>query len=189
MTTNNTDDYALMTAIAAHDPAALTALYDRHSRLVFTLALRVIGNRAEAEDLLTEVFWELWSKSARYDPARGSPLTYMLTLTRSRAIDRRRSNQRRRAGQTALEQAADNGHGNPSAAISPLTDAITSELAQKVRLAMNRLDPAQRQAVEMSFFDGLSHTQISQQLGKPLGTIKTYVRQGLIHLREFVRMD
>jgi RNA polymerase sigma-70 factor (ECF subfamily) len=178
-----------MTSIAAHDPAALTALYDRHSRLVFTLAMRVIGNRAEAEDLLTEVFWELWSKSSRYDPARGSPLTYMLTLTRSRAIDRRRSNQRRKAGQAALEQASDNGNGPPTANVSPLGDAIAKELAQKVRLAMTRLEPSQRQAVEMSFFDGLSHTEISQQLGKPLGTIKTYVRQGLIHLREFVRMD
>jgi RNA polymerase sigma-70 factor (ECF subfamily) len=187
--TNLTDDYALMTAIAAHDPTALTILYDRHSRLVFTLAMRVIGNRAEAEDLLTEVFWELWSKASRYDPARGSPLTYMLTLTRSRAIDRRRSNQRRKAGQAALEQAADNGNGPPTANVSPLSDAIANELAQKVRLAMTRLEPAQRQAVEMSFFDGLSHTEISQQLGKPLGTIKTYVRQGLIHLREFVRMD
>jgi RNA polymerase sigma-70 factor, ECF subfamily len=189
MVTQSTDDYALMLRIVAQDATALAALYDRHAGLVYTLCLRIVRDRQDAEDLLVDVFWELWSKCDRYNAARGSPLTYLLTMARSRAIDRRRAQGRRPVTQSTNVFTGDNGdHGRPDAA-SPLGDAMTKELGEKMRAAMSRLEPAQRQAVEMSFFDDLSHSQIAQQLGKPLGTVKTYIRQGLIHLREIVRMD
>jgi RNA polymerase sigma-70 factor, ECF subfamily len=186
----NSDDYALMEAIAAGDQAALAALYDRHSSVVLGLALRIVRDRMASEDLLIDVFWELWRKSDRYDPKRGSPLTYLLTLTRSRAIDRRRSAVRH--GMIRLETDIGRQAGqseSPAETNGPSEVASSHDLSQKVRAAMARLDPAQRQAVELSFFDDLSHSQIAERLGKPLGTIKTNIRQGLIHLRESVRMD
>jgi RNA polymerase sigma-70 factor (ECF subfamily) len=154
-----------------------------------------VRDRLEAEDLLIDIFWELWSKCDRYDAARGSPLTYLLTLSRSRAIDRRRSSLKRRAipidkgwnGHEGGNSAQDQRPGRSPT--TPLGDALTRELGDKVRAAMDRLDPAQRQAVELSFFDDLSHSEIAERLGKPLGTVKTNIRQGLIRLREFVRMD
>ncbi|MGA2229318.1 MAG: sigma-70 family RNA polymerase sigma factor [Tepidisphaeraceae bacterium] len=182
-----TDDFLLMEAVAAGDATAIAALYDRHSPLVFALCLRIVRDRSEAEDLLADIFWEIWRRADRYDAARGSPLTYLLTVARSRAIDRRRSLMKRRTVQTESDYSG--GASSASSSGTPLTDAITKELGEKVRAALARLDPAQRQAVEMSFFDDLSHTEIAEKLGKPLGTIKTYIRQGLIHLREFVRMD
>jgi len=182
------DDYALMEAIVGGDRAALTELYDRHSGLVFTLCLRILNERADAEDLLTDVFWELWSRADRYDPGRGSPLTYLLMMTRSRAIDRRRTGNRHRTIQIDRNPAATE-QGAASTDASPLHGAISKELCEKVRTAVARLDPAQRQAVELSFFDDLSHNEIAQRLGKPLGTVKTHIRQGLIRLREFVRID
>jgi RNA polymerase sigma-70 factor, ECF subfamily len=185
--TKPTDDYALMEAIVSGDTAALAALYDRHSGLVFTLCLRILNDRSEAEDLLTDVFWELWSRADRYDPARGSPLTYLLTLSRSRAIDRRRTGMRHRRVHWEENQMGE--QGSESGEASPLDGAISKELGCKIRAAVARLDPAQRQAVELSFFDDLSHGEIAERLGKPLGTIKTHIRQGLIRLREFVRMD
>jgi RNA polymerase sigma-70 factor (ECF subfamily) len=176
-----------MEAIVSGDTAALAALYDRHSGLVFTLCLRILNDRSEAEDLLTDVFWELWSRADRYDPARGSPLTYLLTLSRSRAIDRRRTGMRHRRVHWEENQMGE--QGSESGEASPLDGAISKELGCKIRAAVARLDPAQRQAVELSFFDDLSHGEIAERLGKPLGTIKTHIRQGLIRLREFVRMD
>jgi len=193
------DDYALMDAIATGDERAMQVLYDRHAPLVYTLCLRIVHDRSEAEDLLIDVFYELWAKCDRYDAARGSPLTYLLTLSRSRAIDRRRSCMRRRTIQTQSNQIGSdhnggNGHsGNGTevgtSAGSPVKEALSKELGERIRAAMNKLEPAHRQAVELSFFDDLSHTQIAERLGKPLGTVKTYIRQGLIRLREFIRMD
>jgi RNA polymerase sigma-70 factor (ECF subfamily) len=182
-----TDDFLLMEAVASGDATAIAALYDRHAPLVFALCLRIVRDRCEAEDLLADIFWEIWRRADRYDANRGSPLTYLLTVSRSRAIDRRRSLMKRRTVQTESDYSG--GAASPSTNSTPLTDAVTKELGEKARAAMARLDPAQRQAVELSFFDDLSHTEIAEKLGKPLGTIKTYIRQGLIHLREFVRMD
>ena len=95
-----TDDFLLMEAVAAGDATAIAALYDRHSPLVFALCLRIVRDRSEAEDLLADIFWEIWRRADRYDAARGSPLTYLLTVARSRAIDRRRSLMKRRTVQT-----------------------------------------------------------------------------------------
>jgi RNA polymerase sigma-70 factor, ECF subfamily len=183
------DDYALMQGIAAGDESALAALYDRHAGLIFTMAERILRDRMSAEDLLMDVFWEIWRRGERYDPTRGSPMTYLLTLTRSRAIDRKRSTEKLRT----IRMQTDLGDA-PSPASSPARDgpemsAMTAELGQRVRSAMSKLDTAQRQAVELSFFDSLSHAEIAEKLGKPLGTVKTNIRQGLIHLRQCMRND
>jgi RNA polymerase sigma-70 factor (ECF subfamily) len=183
--TANPDDFELMRRIADHDADALSALYDRHGAMVYGLCLRVLGDRGAAEELLVDIFWEVWYRAARYDPMRGAAVTYLLTLARSRAIDRKRS----AAHQDKTVSSP--GDGPIEAAVAktanPSDQSIRDERGEMVRAALASLEPIQRQAVELSFFDGLSHTQIAARLNKPLGTVKTHIRQGLIRLRDQLR--
>jgi RNA polymerase sigma-70 factor, ECF subfamily len=177
------DDHALMEGVAARDPAALQRLYDRHAPLVLALIVRILHDRSEAEDVMVDVFWELWDRFERFDAKRGSPLTYLTTLARSRAIDRRRS--RAKIQPVNIDTSA------PAAA--PLADGpdrgvVADENRVLVKRALFDLDPAQREAIECAFYDGLTHTEIAEKLGKPLGTVKTCIRQGLIRLRQSLRI-
>lgn len=178
---NRPDDYLLMKGIAASDPGALRTLYERYSPTVLAVARRIIGDAQEAEQLLVDVFLEMWQRPDRYDAARGCPLTYLLTLTRSRAIDRRRSMSARGGGPA---MAAPVGAERPATDGSPLQTVLLTERRAQVRRALEELDPQQRQAIECAYFDCLTHVQIAQKLNKPLGTIKTHIRLGLMRLRE-----
>jgi len=174
-----------MQRITDGDADALAMLYDRHGALIYAVGLRILRDQGEAEELLIDIFWEIWSRAARYDPSRGAPVTYLLMLARSRAIDKQRSSAHRDKAQPGRSDAP-----IQTAAVStanPSEQALSNERSQLVRAAMQSLDPIQRQAVELSFFDGLSHTQIAARLAKPLGTVKTYIRQGLIRLRDGLR--
>ena len=178
------DDYELMRAIAKErDERAFAALYDRHSGLVFTLCLRVLHDKAEAEDLLVDVFYEVWEKADRYDPSRGSPTTYLATLARSRAIDRLRSKSSRSVGATITLVRDD----HPAPTADPSQQTADAERRSVVTTALQQLDPAQRQAIESAYYDGLSHSEIAAKLNKPLGTVKTWIRTGLIRLRDSLR--
>lgn len=173
-----------MRGIANRDPGALRAMYDKHAALVYTIALRMLRRPEEAEDLVSDVFWELWDKSSRYDQTRAAPTTYLVTLARSRAIDRtRRKASRPQMTVEAVEDVAPLTDG------SPADDAEMTEQRQRVREALASLDPNHREAVEAAYYDGLSHTEIAAKLGKPLGTVKTYIRQGLIRLRDAMRRN
>ena len=177
-------DIALMKRIAERDPAALRELYDRHAGLVYAIALKMLKNREEADDLVTDLFWELWNKSARYDPVRAAPVTYMVALARSRCIDRLRRSGRRPTSSLdagAQQQAADDP--------TPLEDALLDENRGLVREALASLDDNKRRAIESAYYEGLTHSEIAEKLGKPLGTVKTYIRQGLIRLREALRRN
>ena len=179
------DDLSLMRAIANGDRSAFSLLYDRHSPMLFAICRRILKDFGSSEDILIEVFLEVWSRADRFDSRRGSPLTYLVTLTRSRAIDRQRS-------QSARLNATS---GDPdttapaSSATDPLQSAESKEQQQIVRAALADLEPVQRQALECAFYEGLSHREIAQKLQKPLGTVKTYIRQGLIRLRSSLRTD
>jgi RNA polymerase sigma-70 factor (ECF subfamily) len=174
-----------MRAIASGDRSAFSLLYDRHSPMLFAICRRILKDFGKSEDILIEVFLEVWSRADRFDGSRGSPLTYLVTLTRSRAIDRQRS-------QSAQLNATS---GNPdstaplSPAANPLQSAESKEQQQIVRAALADLEPAQREALEYAFYEGLSHSEIAQKLQKPLGTVKTYIRQGLIRLRSSLRTN
>ena len=185
------EDYEWMRALVAGDPAALERLYDRYSGVVFAICLRVIGDHAEAEDCLISVYWELWNRADRYEAERAAPLTYITTLARSRAIDRRRSNLSRGALGISLDPTAESAFvaSVPSTEPDPSASVVLDELRGQIRQAIAALDPAQRQAIECSYFDGLSHSQIAEKLGKPLGTVKTCIRQGLIQMRQRLRTD
>jgi RNA polymerase sigma-70 factor (ECF subfamily) len=181
--TGGADDFALMAGIAARDRSAFERLYDRHSPLVLALCDRVLHDRAEAEDVTVDVFYEVWDRADRYDPKRGSPLTYLTTLARSRAIDRKRS---KRKAQPSVDLDTTEPVIAPTAD-SPERGAVADENTALVKRALLSLDPAQRQVIECAFYDGLTHTEIAEKLGKPLGTVKTWIRQGLIRLRDSLR--
>ncbi len=173
------DDYQLMQLVAQGDAQALAKLYDRYSPLIYAMCLRVLGNRAEADELLPEIFFEVWEKRARYDAARSAPRTYLTMLARSRAIDRKR-----KRGLSITSQIQENDAIDRQ---SPAEMSINSEQRVAIVKAVAQLDSAQREAIECAFYDGLSHSEIAQKLDRPLGTIKTCIRQGLIRLREIVR--
>jgi RNA polymerase sigma-70 factor (ECF subfamily) len=174
-----------MEAIAAGNPSALRALYDRHAPAVFALCLRILRDRAEAEEVLGDVFYEAWDRSERFDPDRGSPVSYLMTLARSRALDRLRSRRRR-----DLEVPAETADGAPELVAAatvgpaPFDAAVAAEQRGHVRQALAALSAEQRRAVEMNFYDGFSHSEIAARLGEPLGTVKTRIRQGLARLRD-----
>jgi RNA polymerase sigma-70 factor, ECF subfamily len=179
------DDLTLMELVARRDSAALDALYLRHSPLVFALCLRVLRNHAEAEEVLQEVFWELWRSSSRYAAERGSARVYLVQLARSRSLDRVRLRRRREAlladagGPTVVAaELGSDGHGS-----SGLSAALAGEEQRQVRAALCELSESERRAVTLSFFDGLSHAEIAAQLGEPLGTVKTRIRRALLRLR------
>lgn len=190
------DDYQLMAAIAQRDAAALEQLYDRHSGIVYALGFRVMGDWFEAEALVVDVFWELWSRPDRYDAARGSPQAFIITLARSRAIDRRRSTKK---GAFAAEvpmpedgapgaAAANDATGAPAPGeAGPLEQAIATEQHHRIAELLDQLPPEQRQAIELAYFEGLSHSEIATRLDESLGTVKSRIRRGLIRLRDLLR--
>jgi len=180
------DDYVLMDGIARRDPSALSRLYDRHSTIVYSLCLRVLKDPAMAEDAMIDVFQELWTRADRYNPARGAPVAYILTLSRSRALDRARMK-----GSKPTTPLHDNteAQSQPHPAPDPLQSALQDEHRSWIRNALQQLDEKYREALECSFFEGLSHTEIALKLQKPVGTVKTYLRRGLIQLRDLLRIQ
>ena len=175
-------DLELLRRIAAGDSAALGELYDTHSGTLFALAFRILNNYTEAEDVLQEVFVQLWDKAGSFDAALGRPLGWLVALTRNKAIDRLRSSQRR----AQLLEAASSELSLDAREIlsSTLDSAGASDEAAVVRSALGRLPDEQRKAIEMAFFGGMTQTEIATALGEPLGTIKARIRRGMLKLRE-----
>lgn len=172
-------DQALIAAIAARDETALRTLYDRYGALVFSLALRRLGDRELAEEVLQDVFLRCWERAESYRAAAGSVPAWLIGITRNRAIDVHRGRlQRERGREVALPAAAEDGAGE---------DVVADLHTLAVRLALNaalaELTPAQRQAIALAFYGDLSQSQIAGRLGTPLGTVKTRIRDGLARLR------
>ena len=177
MSQNAIDDYALMRTITSGDPAALRTFYDRHSGAVFALCERMLKDSQEAEQLLTDVFFEIWSSRNRYDEERSNPLTYLMRITRSRAIDRlRRKGPPGSSGSVSLDPASgidvatDDGPGSAAELDENRTIVIN---------AMRLLDADQRRVIECAYYEGLSHAQIAAKLNKPLGSVKSCIRQAM----------
>ncbi len=185
------DDATLMQRIAARDEAALRALYARHSGMVFAICLRILRDRSEAEQVLIDVFAEAWQHAARYDTTRGTPGGYLALLARSRAIDVARSRKRSSGTQTLRTDEAETGFtsasGRPSSVAQPIDATLSEERCAVVAEALNALGENQRTAVELAFYDGLSHSEIAVKLDRPIGTVKTQIRQGLIRMRDALR--
>ena len=185
------EDLELMLRIRERDASALEALFDRHSSAVLGLCLRILGDRVEAEEALVDVFHQIWERAERFDPSRASPPSYLMMVTRSRAIDHLRARQRRTrlVVVTRDESELENLAQDLQTAGAPPHFALTAELRSMIGTALGRLSPEQRQAVNLSFFGGLTHREIAEQLGAPLGTVKTRIRQALIRLRDSLQAD
>ncbi len=175
-------DLDLIERIRQGDQSALDLLYERYSSPVYSLIWKILQSSEEAEDVALDVFWQVWRQADRYDPARGAPPAWIFTLARSRAIDRLRSRSRREDRTISID--------DPSLHFDPLDenaspDQVVSfrQSRDAVRTAMEKLSVVQREAVALAFLKGMTHVEISEKLGLPLGTVKTRIRQGLIRLR------
>jgi len=160
----------LIRRLTRGDHNALGEFYDLFAGLVNGLAIRILRDRAEAEDVVQEVFVQVWRQADRFDPARGSPESWLCTIARSRALDRLR---RRASRREEPEGPAPGG-----------VDAPRTEEALAVRKALETLSPEQRRALELAYYEGLTHSEIAARLGEPLGTIKTRIRTAMIRLRD-----
>lgn len=181
-------DRDLLRAVAARDSYALGRLFDRYGSAVLALCLRILRNRQDAEEILVDVFWELWERPERFDASRGNLITYLVTLARSRAIDRLRSRKRAREQPIVGDDAWAEPAAAPRAAAWPLENALLVEQRDHIRRALAVLQPDQRRAIELAFYSGLSHSEIASELAQPLGTVKSRIRSGLIQLRDSLRI-
>jgi RNA polymerase sigma-70 factor, ECF subfamily len=168
------DDTRLIARIRAGEQSAMSELYDRYSSVVYGVALRVLQDAAAAEDVLQDIFLQLWRKPEAFDSSRGSMVAWLAVIARHRAIDRLRQ----RRPETDIEDVVIAGD-------TDLRDETERSLViEKVRAAMGEMNEDQRKALELAYFQGLTHREIAEKTGEPLGTIKTRIRSGLQLLRE-----
>lgn len=173
-------DVDLLHAVARGDEAALARLYDGYRLTLFGLLMRILNSRQEAEDVLQDVFLQVWNRAADFDEARGRPFTWLVTLARSRAIDRLRAlGSRERVVQNAAREIVEESS-------DAIEDAIRAEEGRGVRNALRELPQDQRLALELAYFEGLTQSEIASRLKTPLGTVKTRMRSGMTKLREIL---
>ena len=180
-------DRRCLERMVARDPSALAELYDRYADLLYSLAARIVGAGTDAEEVLQDTWMQAWRTAERYDPARGAVGAWLVTIARSRALDRVRSLGARRRAETA---AASEAASEPApVAPDPATGYARRMLRKDVASAVTALAPQQRQVLELAYFEGLSQTEIAARLDAPLGTVKSWTRQALLKLRERVPVE
>lgn len=185
---DTTVDAALIAALAAGDQGAAASMFDRYAPLLMSVAFRVTRSHADAEEVVLEALEQAWRQAARYDLSRGTIEAWLLMIVRSRAFDRMRSGQRHARHLVSIEDhPADVTHEHADESASPADFAEAAEARQIVSQALASLPPAQRESVTLAFYDGLSHSEVAEKLGEPLGTVKTRIRLGMLKLRELLR--
>ncbi len=172
----------LIRRTAAGDQSALAGLYDETGRLVHGLALGILKDPGAAEEVTLDVYLQVWRKAPSYEAGRGKPSSWLFTLARSRAIDRLRASARFKGKEDPLDAALQLAAEGPN----PQEERSLAERRKKVKDAMARLSPEQREAIGTAYFAGLSHSEIAEKLGTPLGTVKTRIRLGMMRLRELL---
>ncbi len=165
------------------DQSALTTLYDTTNRLVFGLIVRILNDRSTAEEVLLDVYSQVWRQAANYDRKRGAPLAWLMTIARSRAIDRLRSGRKDQQSKESLDNVGELRDSRSS----PEEATAISERKHLVRSALSTLSPEQREVIELAYYSGLSHSEIADRLDQPLGTVKTRTRLAMMKLRELLR--
>ena len=170
-----------MRRIQAGDAAALAELYDRYTPLLYPVALRILRSATEAEDAVQDAWVQVWKRAESYDVRRGNVAAWLLTVARTRALDRYRSVASRSRAETRAEE-----EPVRVAPVDPARSAAQADIGERVRAALARLQPQQRQVLEIAYFEGLSQSEISERLDAPLGTVKSWTRQGLMRLRELL---
>jgi len=181
---SDAEEAALIHGVAGGDEAAFSSLYDKYSSILFGLLLRILHSRGEAEDVLQEVFLQVWQQAHSFDASRGRAFTWLVTLARSRAIDRLRAlDSRERAARRSAEGPPPQGEREEGADDA----ALRSERAEVVRGALAELPEEQRQVLLLAYLGGMSQSEIAAAKGQPLGTVKTRTRAGLKRLSELLR--
>jgi RNA polymerase sigma-70 factor, ECF subfamily len=181
-------DRDLVAQAAAGDERAIGQLYDRYATVLYTVAYRITGQHADAEEVVIESFAQAWRDATRFEPGRGSVAGWLTMIARSRALDLVRARSRRdRITQTAAADRPDAPLAMGASRGDPADALDRSERGQQVRAALDDLSPPQRQAIELAFFEGLSQSEIAARLNEPLGTVKTRVRLGMQKLRTALR--
>ncbi|HWT01698.1 MAG TPA: sigma-70 family RNA polymerase sigma factor [Pyrinomonadaceae bacterium] len=180
----NQEVAALIGKAAGGDQQAVSELYDATSRMIYGLVLRILGDEAAAEEVLLDVFMQVWRQASSYDAERGSPLAWLATIARSRAIDRLRAGRQHWQRTSSLETVSQQSTGE-----SLEEAAYVTELRAIVREALASLSAEQREALELAYYAGMSHSEIAERLGQPLGTVKTRIRLGMMKLRELIKPE
>ena len=177
-------DNELLRAVSRGDEQALAFIYDRYRLILFGLILRILHDRQEAEDVLQETFLQVWRRAADFDATRGRAFTWLVTIARSRALDRLRAlGSRARTAEEVVAHSTNDHVGDAAA------EAVTSEQQKIVRQALAELPEEQRRTLFLAYFEGLTQSEIAARLGDPLGTVKTRMRSGLMKLREVLGQD
>ncbi len=185
MYTSDPTDLSLMQRIAARDAAALAELYDRHSRLLFSLILRIVRDRSEAEEILQEAFIRVWRQAEIYDARTGGPLPWIVRVARNCAIDRLRARRARAAvNAPAIDLAAVEDAAPVTGIQTPEAAVLGAERRQRLTGALAGLPAEQRQLIEAAFFEGYTHSELAQRYGLPLGTVKTRIRAAMLAMRK-----
>jgi RNA polymerase sigma-70 factor, ECF subfamily len=173
-------DLQCILRLQAGDQRALGELYDRYTPLLYPVALRILRSASDAEDVLQEAWLQVWKRVVTYDPRRGTVAAWLLTVTRSRALDRYRSLSSRKRAEN------EENFEPQQPAPGPSNMSLHNELHDRVQNALDALQPKQREVLEIAYFEGLSQSEIADRLGAPLGTVKSWTRQGLMRLRELL---
>jgi RNA polymerase sigma-70 factor, ECF subfamily len=168
---------------ASRDESALAALYDESSQLAYTIAMRILQDEADASEVVMDVYKQVWDGASKFDEGRGSAAAWIVILARSRAMDRRRFRAARSRGAVKVEELRDVISSQPS----PEMLAITNQSGRSVTSALASVPPEQREALELAFYMGFSHSEIADHLGEPLGTVKTRIRLAVARLREMLK--
>jgi len=171
----------LMRRVAARDRQALADFYDQVAGVLFSTAVRILGDQQEAEEVIQDVFVQIWEKAPMFDIVLGTPFHWAVSITRNRAIDRLRSRQRRARVVEGFREEMSSGMDQY---VPAPTASLDTEHVSLIRNAVSTLPPDQRQAIELAFFSGLTHAEIAEKLSEPLGTIKARIRRGMLKLRE-----
>jgi RNA polymerase sigma-70 factor (ECF subfamily) len=174
-------DVELLRRIGNGDSLAFSSFYDHYSGLLFSIALRILNDPKEAEDVMQEVFLQIWNKASGYDPLLGKPSSWAVTLARNKSIDRIRASQRR---SKLMEQAAVMAADATDNSMTANENLHGRENAERIRTVVAALPQDQKRAIEMAFFSGLTQNEISETLQEPLGTVKARIRRGMLKLRE-----
>jgi RNA polymerase sigma-70 factor (ECF subfamily) len=182
----NREDIELMAKVAGRDQTAFEQIYDRYAPVVYTMVLRIVKTPEIAEDLLQEIFLAIWNKSATFSEARGSVYTWVMSLARNRSFDFIKSKEHTSRG-PGLDERSVLSLPDTAHMADPLNAAISSEHEGRMREGLALLGKEQRTIIELSYYEGFTQAQISEKLGLPLGTVKTWMRQALMTLRTHLK--
>ncbi len=181
------EDIDLIRRIGTGDRSSFEEFYRRYAALIYSTAFRVLNQQSDAEDVMQDVMFMIWEKSPMFDASRGKPLTWAITMTRNKAIDRLRSIQRRMRLHDEVENEA--GKSTPVTEQFPADAIDATEQSRIVRAAVMKLNSEQRQVIEMSYFGGMTQQEIAMRIRSPIGTVKARIRRGMLRLKKLVRTE